>query len=143
MARGFFARWSFLPRLEQLESRWLMAGLLHQSDLGYLGAFRLPSGNFGASTFEYGGTALTYNPAHNSLFMVGHDWDQAVAEVSIPSSIVNSSNLSSLTTASVLQPFVSVLSKVPNNTLAGRTVKVGGLMAINGQLIGSAYDYYD
>ena len=103
MARGFFARRSFLPRLEQLESRWLMAGLLHQSDLGYLGAFRLPSGNFGASTFEYGGTALTYNPANNSLFMVGHDWDQAIAEVSIPA--LRTGSLSSLNTASVLQPF--------------------------------------
>src|SRR5262249_3862004 len=113
--------------------------LLTQSNLQYVGAFRLPSGTFGASTFDYGGTALAFNPVHNSLFLVGSDPDQAVAEVSIPSTIVSSSSASSLTTANILQPFVKVLNRIPNNTLAGRNVKIGGLMVVNGQLVGSAY----
>jgi hypothetical protein len=117
-------------------------GLVHQADLQYVGAFKLPAGNIGTSTFEYGGTALAFNPANNSLFMVGHDHHQAVAEVAIPTSIVNSSNVNSLATATVLQPFVNVLSRVPNNTLTG-TTKIGGLMVVNGQLIGTAYEYYD
>jgi hypothetical protein len=117
-------------------------GLLHQSDLQYVGAFKLPSGTFGASSFSYGGTALAFNPANNSLFLVGHDHQQAVAEVRIPTSVVNSSNLNNLATATVLQPFVNVLSRVPNDTLTG-TVKVGGLMVVNGQLVGTAYEYYD
>ena len=73
--RGRRALRRLRPRFayEQLEHRQLFAGLLGESDLTYLGAFRLPSGNFGASSFEYGGTALAYNPANNSLFIVGHD----------------------------------------------------------------------
>ena len=59
----------------------------------------------GLTAMNPGGTALAFNPAHNSLFMVGHDWDQDVAEVQIPSTIVNSNNLNALTTATVLQPF--------------------------------------
>lgn len=116
--------------------------LIHQNNLQYVGAFRLPSGTFGASSFDYGGTALAFNPANNSLFIVGHDWDQAVAEVAIPQSIVNSANLNNLSTASVLQNFVNVMGRVPNWTLEG-TVKVGGLMVVNGQLIGTAYEFYD
>jgi hypothetical protein len=117
--------------------------LIYQENLQYLGAFRVPSGTFGDSVFDYGGTALAFNPAHNSLFIVGHDWDQAVAEIAIPQSIVNSNSLNNLATASVLQPFVKVLGRAPNNTLANRTVKIGGLMVVNGGLIGTAYDYYD
>ena len=71
-------------------------GLLHQSDLHYVGAFKVPVRTFGASSFEYGGTALAFNPANTSLFLVGHDYQQAVAELAIPSSIVNSGSLSSL-----------------------------------------------
>src|SRR6188472_2888814 len=72
------------PRLESLESRAMMAGLIYEADLGYLGAFNVPQGEIGRSTFEYGGTAIAYNPVNSSLFMVGHDWDQNVAEISIP-----------------------------------------------------------
>ena len=126
--------------IEQLERRDLFAGLLDQSDLQYLGAFRLPSGTFGASSFDYGGTALAFNPANNSLFIVGHDWDQAVAEISIPT--IRTGSLSGLSTASVLQPFVDVLARVPNDTLEGN-VKLGGLMVAGNQLIVSAYEFYD
>lgn len=59
--------------------------LLQQSDLIYKGAFRVPQGTVGSSTLNYGGTGLTYNPARNSLFLVGDDWDQATGEMSIPS----------------------------------------------------------
>src|SRR4029077_14443221 len=104
------------------------APLLSQSNLQYVGAFRLPGGTIGASTFDYGGTALAFNPANNSLFIVGHDWNQDVAEVAIPTTIVNSGSLGSLTTASVLQPFTSVLSGVPNaGNLGPRHLKIGGL----------------
>jgi hypothetical protein len=114
---------------------------LSLSDLVYQGAFRLPSGQFGGSSFAYGGTALAFNPANNSLFMVGHDWDQMVAEVRIPQ-IINSSNLSSLATATVLQPFTDA-SEGKMYTVDSGTIKVGGLMVYGGQLYGTAYPYYD
>ena len=73
-------RRSFVGKLESLESRALMAGLVQEGDLGYLGAFNVPEGEIGESSFEYGGTALAFNPTNNSLFVVGHDYDQSIAE---------------------------------------------------------------
>src|SRR5262245_49633434 len=74
------------------------------SDLVYQGAFRVPQGSTDQTSFSYGGTALAYNPANNSLFMVGHEWHQRSAEISIPT-IINSTNISSLTTATLRQNF--------------------------------------
>jgi hypothetical protein len=109
---------------------------------GYVGAFRVPDGTIGDSTFAWGGTALAFHPANNSLFLVGHDHHQAVAEIQIPRSIVNSRSLKDLPTAKVLQPFVKVATRIPNSALEGN-VKVGGLMVVNGQLFGTLYEYYD
>ncbi|WP_435009055.1 YncE family protein [Tundrisphaera lichenicola] len=120
--------------------------LLDQSNLKYVGAFRVPSQQFGASSFQYGGSALAYNPANHSLFAVGQPQDQAVAEIAIPHSIVNSTNLGNLAVASVLQPFVKVLPKLPDNppemSLGGMEA-IGGLMVVNGQLVGTAFNTYD
>lgn len=126
--------------VEFLEARLLLATLLHQDDLHYLGAFNVPHGDNGSSTFEYGGTALAYNPARNSLLMVGHDWGQAVAELSIPA--LKTGRVSQLATAGVLQPLTPVLSRVPQNNLDD-VVKIGGLMIVGDQLVGTAYEYYD
>lgn len=116
------------------------SNLLHQNDLKYQGAFRVPSGELGASKFDYGGTAIAYNPGKDSLFLVGHDWEQAVAEIQIPA-IVNGP-LEELQIATVLQPFVKVAARIPNYTLEGN-VKVGGLLVDGDHLIGTLYEFYD
>jgi hypothetical protein len=130
------------------------APLVQQSNLAYKGAFRLPSGTFGGSSFGYGGTALAYNAAKGSLFLVGHDWHQMVAEVKIPQ-IINSTSLNNLQTATVLQPFTNVteghMAEIctgsPNadcqNGVYQHSVKVGGLMALGSRLYGAVYAYYD
>src|SRR6266550_518200 len=115
--------------------------LLDSTNLHYLGGFRLPEGTFGGSRFGYGGSALVYNPQNHSLFMVGHDWDQMVAEVSIPS-LVNSSNVNDLNTATVLQNFTDP-SEGLMYTVDDPSIKVGGLLLHNDSLYGSVYSYYD
>ena len=62
----------------------------------------MPSGTIGASSFAYGGTAPAYNPTNNSLFIIGHDKQQQIAEIKIPQ-IINSAQLRNLAIASVLQ----------------------------------------
>src|SRR3989344_2857112 len=66
-----------------------------QENLIYQGAFRLQEGDFGGSRFNFGGTALTYHPGNNSLFIGGHNDDQMIAEISIPEPSIsdNSNNL--------------------------------------------------
>ncbi len=115
--------------------------LLSQADLGYLGAFRLPAGTFGGSSFAYGGTAMTYRAETQSLFMAGHDWDQMVAEVAIPD-IRMGAKIADLATATVVQPFVDATAG-KMKTIGRDDIKVGGLMAYEQKLIGTAYVYYD
>lgn len=119
--------------------------LLQKANLVYAGAFRVP--NAGASytnTFDYGGTALGFNPINNSIFLTGHDWYQRTAELKIPA-IVNSSNLNSLNTATLLQGFSDEtegkLDSINSDTT--NAAKIGGHLVYNNKLIVTGYSYYD
>ena len=115
--------------------------LLYQSDVQYVGAFRVPDYSNSTDSMSFGGSALAYNPADNSLFITGQG--QSIAEISIPSTIVDSSDLDNLSTATVLQPWKNVLSNLPNQ-LSGTSdgAPIGGLMVYNGELIGTQFAYY-
>ncbi len=118
--------------------------LLTADNLVLEGSFRVPEGDFGApqwTGFTYGGTALAFNPAASSLFVVGHDHHQLAAEISIPA-IINSTTLSDLATASVLQPFADATNGLLNS-VDEDTIKIGDLLVSQGQLYGTVYTYYD
>lgn len=125
--------------------------LLQQSDLKYLGAFRVPKIDMGGPQYQglaYGGAAIAYNASNNSLFITGHDSNQQVAEISIPA-IVNSANISSLNTASVLQNLVDITEgnrgniKIDGTGGIANGTKIGGLLKYDNNLIGTSYAYYD
>lgn len=81
---------------------------LQQSDLAYLGAFRLPAdGSITGDTFSYGGRAISYYAPNNSLYVSGaraSDYITRMAEVGIPT-VTTSGTVAGLNTASVLQNF--------------------------------------
>jgi hypothetical protein len=80
------------------------------NDFTYLGAFRVPQGDLGGPLYHglnYGGAAIAYYPAHNSLFIVVHDWDQLVAEISIPAP-VKTSDIDSINTATLMQNLADI-----------------------------------
>jgi hypothetical protein len=107
----------------------------------YIGAFRVPFGTIGDSSFSYGGTALAYNPKKDTLFVVGHDHQQAVAEIDIPEPL-NTIRIENLNTAAVVQQFTNIKSRIPRFSLEGNT-KIGGLLVVDDALVGSIYEYYD
>jgi hypothetical protein len=115
--------------------------LLQRSDLTYVGAFALPASSVDRTSFSYGGTSLAYNPARNSLFLVGHDWYQQTAEVSIPPALKRPAP-GALRRAAFIQPFAdgSAGSTVPTGQDGN---KVGGLLVYGGRLYGTTYVYYD
>jgi hypothetical protein len=117
------------------------AKLLASSDLVYQGAFLLPESGLDRTSFSYGGTALAYNAANDSLFAVGHDWYQLTAEVTIPP-LVESADLDDLETASFLQPFTDATNGKIDKT-GGTTNKIGGQLVYRGRLYGTSYIYYD
>lgn len=109
--------------------------LIRPSSLAYQGAFKLPTGNGGNTRtgrgFDYGARAITFNPNRNSLFVVGHDWDQYIAEIEIPA--IGG-------TAALLQPLTEASDAKPVGT---GTTKVGGTLVYGGHLYFTKYVYYD
>lgn len=117
--------------------------LLQQSNLTYLGAFRVPLADWGVATFAYGGTSLGFNPAHGSLYLVGHDVYQQVAEISVPA--INTGPVSTLATATLLQPLTDVTEgRLPQiNPTDPNAKKIGALLPYQGQLYVTGWSYYD
>lgn len=118
--------------------------LVQKDDLVYTGAFRLPAPLNKQQTFEWGGTALSYWPAHNSLLLVGLDWHQQVAEVSIPDP-GRGSTLDELPRAEFIQPLTDIL-RGNLKTIDGETtngVKIGGITALDSSLVVTAWSFYD
>ena len=121
--------------------------LVQPSNLLYQGSFRVPSGiNSGGRAnagFEYGGSIIGFDPARNGLFMVGHDWDQFVGEISIPALLKGP--LTSLATAKLFQPLVDVTEgRLPLvNPGDPNPIKIGGLLPYQGALYATGYAYYD
>jgi hypothetical protein len=130
--------------------------LITSQNIRYLGAFRVPNGTIGCSSdacaFSYGGGPIAFNKDGNggsgSLFMGGHQTGGLTAEITIPS-VVNSSNINDLNTASALQGFVDIAEGNRKNILAdggtvfGDEVYNGGFMMWGNKLIGSVYTVFD
>jgi hypothetical protein len=110
-------------------------------DFTYLGAFRLPSAQGDRNSFDYGGTALAFDPQDQALWLVGHDWYQRVAEVSIPVPAM-AATIDSLPRATLRRPFADVLAGKLGSIGSG-TAKIGGILPAGTDLIVSAYLYYD
>lgn len=105
--------------------------LVQSSNLTYLGSFRLPapSGN----GFMYGGTALGYNPANNSLFITGHPHENLTAEVKIPA--VGG-------TATLVQPLTDAFGGRLSSIGTG-SARVGGSLVYKNRLYMTGFLYYD
>jgi len=126
--------------------------LIQKENMIYLGAFKLPKGKLNATTQQYnslayGGAALTFNPARNSIFIVGHPYENHVVELSIPE-IVNDSDMKNLKTATVLQPAIDITNgNIRNLKQDGSqhdsNALIGGLLLFGNKLIGTSYAYYD
>jgi hypothetical protein len=107
------------------------------ADLVRVGTFKVPAGiRAGGSAdagFEYGGTALAFNPGARSLYVVGHAWDNFGAEISIPAPGG---------TATVLQPLTD-LFEGRERAIGSGSWRVGGQLVYNGKLYTTAFLYYD
>ncbi|MEZ4836768.1 MAG: hypothetical protein R2873_33045 [Caldilineaceae bacterium] len=118
--------------------------LLTIDDLRYEGAFRLPADEFGLSSMNYSEGPLFYHPDRESIFIVGHAHQQAIAEFAVPE-IVDSTVITDLAMAAApVQNFAAFLDSAQgdNPQLLDR---IGGLAVISGttQMLVNAYEYYD
>lgn len=117
---------------------------MQPANLVYQGSFRVPHEATGepAVSFTYGGTAMAFNAARGSLFLVGHDQAQLVAEISVPE--IRTGATAGLATATLLQPFADVTEGRKATLYPGASnVKIGGLLPYGGALYATVYGYYD
>ena len=113
--------------------------LVQAGDISYLGGFRLPRQTVNGSSYSFGGKAMAYNAASNSLY-VGSRTSQ-VAEITIPTPL-NSADANALPYAAFIQPFA--------DPTEGHLAEVGpegvtlqSLIIYNNRLYGNASVYYD
>jgi hypothetical protein len=117
--------------------------LIHSGDFEYLGAFALPLGTYGESRLGYGGEAVTpYNDpstGRHTLFLGGHAWDPGtVAQIEIPSTLVQSADWSALPQAAVLQNFYNIADGRWASLGTTANVSVYGMLPYSGH----GYPYY-
>jgi len=135
--------------------------LLTSDNFEFLGAFRLPTSGGVTSRFGYGGFAMTLNPKGDptgetdgfpgSLYIVGHDHDQWVAEVSIPLPLpFKTQGLQGLNQGRFLQPFADITQGMRASLDQGNGAKIGGLAYLEAQagqtedkIYWTAFQYYD
>lgn len=122
-------------------------GTLSPLDLVYQGAFRLPDDS-GGMGWEYSGHGMTYFPGGDSageldgypgsLFIVGHDQQLFVGEVSIPKPII-SRNLDNLNYAQTLQAQADITGGKITNELAIPRMGIEYLPPVEGMAEGKLY----
>ena len=122
-------------------------GALSPDALQYLGAFRLPDDS-GEMGWDYSGHGMTYYPNGDpgsaqdgfpgSLFVVGHDQQLYVAEISIPQP-VNSKGLADLNTAQTLQPFADITGGAISQNLDIPRLGIAYLPGANGDAQGKIH----
>ncbi len=121
--------------------------LVQPADLVYQGSFKVPHTSvlrsIAGTGFDYGGMAPAFNPANNSLFLVGHVYDQLVAELNIP--VTLGTTAAAMPTATVQTPFVDVLEGHLLDVAQGQydtTTWIDGQLVYNGKLYVNPYVYY-
>jgi hypothetical protein len=106
--------------------------LVQSQNLKYLGSFKVPT--LTGNGLSYGGTAIAFNPANNSLFMVGHVYDQLTAELSIPP-------LGGV--ASIRQSLADSLSGKLDSIGGDGSRRIGGNLVYKNRLYTTGFVFYD
>ena len=125
-------------------------------DFEYLGAFRPPHIEGLTSSFSYGGAAIAFHAngdqsAGNdgfpgSLFMVGHIYDQQVAEISIPKPVISHRHsMDDLEVSELLQPFGDISGGIQAamTTNDSQPFRIGGLQVTGNALHWTQFRYYN
>ena len=131
------------------------AQMITPGNFEYLGAFRPPLTDRAGKRFTWGGTAVSWRPPRagfssvlnpGTLYLVGHDHDQLVAELTIPEPVVSSrKRLDDLPVAQVVQPLTDITAGVLDALTNGSTepFKLGGLQVDGNRLYWTMYKYYN
>jgi hypothetical protein len=115
--------------------------------LEYVGAFRVPAETFGISSSNYALGFFDVDPATGTFFLVGHPYQQAIAEFALPR-LVRSSTLADLEMAGApLQTFASVIDRLPTDANPETVDSIGGIALLKGpwgrSILVNVFPYYN
>ncbi len=116
----------------------LPLGLQATLDIEYLGAFRVTAS--GQSNSNYAVGSLGFNPDNHSIYMVGHDHHNAIAEFEIPSELSFETQARNIPTAPVLQKYYKVLGR---KEVGNTNTRITGILYHNQNLLVSSEIWYD
>ena len=117
-------------------------------ELHFIGAFRLPDDQFGDSNINYAIGIVAYHRARQSLFIVGHDHQSAIAEFPIPARASWGGATDEVVDLPVsdppLQGFVNYLHSEAMLTNPEEINRITGMMVqADGSLLVNAERWYD
>lgn len=121
--------------------------LVIQSDLNFVGAFKVTKVAQPEGSSDYGDGVFTLNPANNSFFISGFEPNNGntkitIAEYPLPE-LVNSFNESDLNfTGQPIQAYSSFIDRIPFEVEGEITKDISNLALIGGKLFVTAYDAY-
>ena len=120
--------------------------LMTIDDFKYVGGFRISSKKFGdgvGTSVDFSQGQFTYNPKNNSIFIIGHPADSAVAEFRVPQ-IINSTNIADFEIADqLIQPFSKFYKTYRVDTGINGYFRVTGMEIIDGGLMINYINWYD
>jgi len=128
--------------------------MLTPGNFVYLGGFRPPLTETEDAKFSFGGWAVTHHSGGDphgpedgypgSLYLLGFQPTQLVAEISIPQP-VQTRSIDALSVAVVLQPFGDVTGGMQRALTAGETeaFEIGGMQIVNDRLHWTLFKYYN
>lgn len=131
------------------------AQMLTPGNFVYVGAFRPPLTDAAGHRFTWGGTAVSWRPPRTgfsselnpgTLYLVGHDHEQLVAELSIPGAVISKEKRpDDLPVAEIVQPLTDITAGVLDALTNGSSepFKLGGLQVDGDRLYWTMYKYYN
>ncbi|MCR9198594.1 MAG: hypothetical protein NXI04_08130 [Planctomycetaceae bacterium] len=130
--------------------------LITPGNFEYLGGFRPEFGDGNGSRFGLGGWAIAYradgdpsgpDDGHpGSLFLMGHEHQQLIAEINIPRPVVSPHrDINRIPEAKILQPFADITKGIRGRMTAGSSepFKIGGMQVVGNRLHWTIYKYYN
>jgi hypothetical protein len=117
---------------------------LTKADMKYVGGFKLPKGSAGKGKnahFAFSPGVIAYDADRNSFYAASHGYMKAISEVSNPG-LTDSVDLSTFPRAKYVQNFRTVLDGLPSGN-PDKVGVLGGLYAEKGNILYTAYEFYD
>ena len=111
------------------------------NDMVYEGAIRFKDGVYGVSRLGFANGAIAVDTERSSVFIVGHEQHQAIAEYEMPG-FSKSMIVQDLPMAVNVQPYTTIFDKVTDDN-TDKLNTITGLNLIDGRLVVNVAQYYD